>query len=367
MKPAARRLWLRLHRWVALSLGWVLVLAALLGALLTVAKPLDQWLHRDLFRQRVGADAQAASLEEVRRQLDREFVAAAYTFRPPRERGDTLWVYVRGPWEGTIHFDAAGRERGRRGETEGAYHLLFELHSALLLGDTGKAVLTLAAGAYLFLLVTGLVLWWPRRWPPTLKVHWRAGTLRATLDLHNLAGAVLGVVIAVAVASGAYMAWPPLRGLVSQAFGQAPVKPPRIASPPSPAGGQASLDDLVRKARSVDPQGMVGYVQVPLERSQPVRVRLKLPDDPHPNGLTSVWLHPATAEVLKVARWSQLDAGSRLVSVVYPLHTGALGGPVHEILVGVTGLALATLGATGLLLWGRRRSVRARLPAAAAP
>jgi uncharacterized iron-regulated membrane protein len=96
-------------------------------------------------------------------------------------------------------------------------------------------------------------------------------------------------------------------------------------------------------------------------------VRLKLPDDPHPNGLTSVWLHPATAEVLKVARWSQLDAGSRLVSVVYPLHTGALGGPVHEILVGVTGLALATLGATGLLLWGRRRSVRARLPAAAAP
>jgi len=51
---------------------------------------------------------------------------------------------------------------------------------------------------------------------------------------------------------------------------------------------------------------------------------------------------------------------------VYPLHTGALGGPLHELLVGITGLALSTLGATGLLLWWKRRSARARMPAAPA-
>jgi uncharacterized iron-regulated membrane protein len=38
---------------------------------------------------------------------------------------------------------------------------------------------------------------------------------------------------------------------------------------------------------------------------------------------------------------------------------------VHEVVVGITGLALCTLGASGLLLWWRRRApVRAAAPRA---
>jgi len=366
MSPGLRRNWIRVHRWVALSAGWLLVLSAFLGSLLTVAKPLDQWVHQDLFRQAHATSERADALAQAKARLDREFgPGTGYTFRPPRQPDDTLRVFVRGSWEGVVFFDATGRELGRRGETEGLYNQLFELHSSLLLGDTGKAVLTVTAGLYLFLLLTGLVLWWPRRWPPSLRVHWRAGVLRTSMDLHNVTGALLGLVIAVSVASGAYMAWPPLRAFVTGATGQSPVAAPRITPPPG-ARPQAPLDQMARSARALFPEGMVGYVQVPASASQPVRVRLKLPDDPHPNGLTSVWLHPATGQVLKVARWTELDPGNRAVAVVYPLHTGALGGPLHEILVGVTGLALSALGGTGLLLWWKRRAVRARLPAAPA-
>lgn len=365
MSPALRRLWLKLHRWVALAIGWALVLAGLLGALLVVAKPLDQWVHPELFRQPAQVKAAAAaSLGEVKQRLDHQFgPGTAYTFRPPRRPDDTLWVTVRGSWEGVVYFDALGRELGRRSETEGAYKLLFELHSALLLGDTGKAILTTAAGIYLFLLVTGLWLWWPRRWP-SFRIHWRGGVQRAALDFHNTAGALLGALIAVSIASGAYMAWPPLRTFVTTVAGDTPVQGPKLSA--SAAGSTAMpLDRMVKQAQSVFPEGMVGYIHVPAASHQPVRIRLKLPDDPHPNGLSSVWLHPATGEVLKVARWSELDPGNRLVSTVYPLHTGALGGPVHELIVGITGLAMTGLGAAGLLLWWARRNRKARVPAAA--
>ncbi|HET8745569.1 MAG TPA: PepSY domain-containing protein [Ramlibacter sp.] len=107
------------------------------------------------------------------------------------------------------------------------------------------------------------------------------------------------------------------------------------------------------------PEGMVGYVQVPGRRTQPTRIRFKLADDPHPNGLSSVWLDPASGKVLKVVRWNELDPGNRLVSTVYPLHTGALGGPAHTVVVALGGLALATLGGSGVLLWWRRRQLRA--------
>lgn len=365
MRPSLRRTWLKLHRWIALSLGWLLALAALLGALLTGAKPLDRWAHPALFVQaHAAAPAAGPGLETVRRQLQHEFgPEAAYTFRPPREPNATTWVYVSGPWDGTVFFDSMGREVGRRGEHEGFYNLLFELHSSLLLGETGKAILTTAALAYLFMLVSGLVLWWPRRWPPSFKVHWRSGWLRATVDLHNFAGAVLGLAIAVSVATGAYMAWPPLRGLMTALAGEQPVAAPAVPPVERPHNA-ASLDVLLGKAQAIFPGAMVGYVQVPAQLNQPVRIRLKLADDPHPNGLSSVWLHPATGNVLGINRWDRLDAGSRAFSVIYPLHTGALGGPAHTFIVGLLGVALSGLGATGLWLWWKRRTLRSAPSAA---
>jgi uncharacterized iron-regulated membrane protein len=62
--------------------------------------------------------------------------------------------------------------------------------------------------------------------------------------------------------------------------------------------------------------------------------------------------------VLKVARWNELDAGSRIVTTIYPLHTGALGGTPHVVLTALSGLVLATLGFIGLALWWLRRSAR---------
>lgn len=350
-----RRLWLRLHRWVALGLGVPLALVALCGAALTVAEPLDHWAHPRLFVAAAGAASDPELLEHARARLRAEFGPdAAFTFRPPRAERDTLWVRMRGPWEGTVYLDpASGAELGRRGEHEGFYNALFELHSSLLLGERGKALLAVLAAAYGTLLASGLLLWWPRRWRHAWRVELRRGALRALFDLHRVGGALLGVAIAVTVATGAYMAWRPLSEGVTAIAGAAPLRPPAV--PDDDGGAPLSLDAAVREAAALFPQGRVGYVQVPAGRSKPVRVRLRLPDDPHPNGLTSVWLHPVTGARLAVHRWDRLDAGARAYSVVYPLHIGELGGSAHLALNAALGLALAGFALSGLWLWWQRR------------
>src|SRR5687768_8199232 len=132
MHAAVRRLWLRLHRWVALSLGLLLALQALVGSALVVLKPLDRAMNPQLFQ--AGSSAGSGTLEAARRALVGKFgPEVAFTLRPPREPGDTLWALVHAPqWDGTVYFDpASARELGRRGEHEGAFNLLFELHSSL--------------------------------------------------------------------------------------------------------------------------------------------------------------------------------------------------------------------------------------------
>ncbi|MBB4844636.1 putative iron-regulated membrane protein [Paucibacter oligotrophus] len=357
MGSRLRRGWLRLHRWLALTLGLPLAVVALLGAVLLVLKPIDHWRHAELFSVAPGPAA-SDLLERVRQRLGAEFgPGAALTFRLPRLADESLRVAVRGPWDGTIYLDPRdASELGRRGEHEGAFNLLFEIHSALLLNETGKPLLALLALAYLVLLIGGLVLWWPKRWRRALVLTLDRGALRALFDLHRGGGALLGLLIGVPVLSGAYMAWRPLSQAVTTLSGQPSTAPPRLPGLAADVQGPPlELDAMVKLARAGFAGAPVGYVQLPAHPGKPIRVRLRLADDPHPNGLSSVWLHPHSGRVLAAHRWSELDPGARAYSVIYPLHTGELGGLGTTVLNGLLGLALAGLGGSGIYLWWKRR------------
>ncbi|MGH8816945.1 MAG: PepSY-associated TM helix domain-containing protein [Achromobacter pestifer] len=364
-----RGVWLRVHRWLALSAGWILLFSGLSGAALVVTPALDRWTNPQLFQARTHlASGQAGvALESVLRSARQEFGDGAnLVFRPARGPGETLEVRVRGGWRGTLYLDpATGAEQGRRGETEGAANVLFKLHSALYLDGTGKAILAWVALAYLFLLITGLILWWPRHWAKGWNIALNKGLLRSLFDLHRVGGATLGLLIAVSVASGAYMAWRPLGAAVTWVSGATPIKAPKLppataeVSPDAQAGQALSLDQLAAKAvAQFQEPAPIGYIVVPPHANAPTRFRMMLGDDPHPNGMSSVWIDPRTAQVLAVQRWNTLDPGARATAVIYPLHTGELGGLALEIAVAIGGLTLGGLGISGVWLWWRRRSIK---------
>ncbi|PQZ64434.1 hypothetical protein CQ050_20150 [Achromobacter sp. MYb9] len=365
-----RGVWLRVHRWLALSAGWVLIFSGLSGAALVVTPALDRWANPQLFQARSDlAPGQAGvALESVLQSARKEFGDGAnLVFRPARVPGETLEVRVRAAWRGTLYLDpVTGVEQGRRGETEGAANVLFKLHSALYLDGTGKAILAWVALTYLFLLITGLILWWPRHWSKGWNMALDRGLLRSLFDLHRVGGATLGLLIAVSVATGAYMAWRPLGQAVTWLSGATPVKAPALPAINAKGAGQVAtlapaltLDELAAKAvAQFQEPAPIGYIVVPPHAAAPTRFRMMLADDPHPNGMTSVWIDPRTADVLAVQRWNALDPGVRATVVIYPLHTGGLGGVALETAVALGGLSLAGLGISGVWLWWRRRSIK---------
>jgi uncharacterized iron-regulated membrane protein len=362
--PHLRKLWLTAHRWFALSLGWVLALMGITGALLVISGPIDERLHAGLFKANAHEHARALPLEQVRQRIEAQFVhGSTFSFRLPRAADESLRVTVHGKWDGTVYIDPfTGNELGRRAETQGFFNALFKLHSSLLMGATGKGLLAFVALFYLMLLVSGLVLWWPRSGRPNWRIELRKGVSRALYDLHRVGGATIGIVIALSVATGAYMAWRPLGGFVTAMSGARPTKPPVLPHSLDPARSPRPLDTLVAQAQAQFPGAMASIVQLPAKPGVPLRVRLKTPDDPHPNGLSSVWLDPFTGKVLAAQRWDQLDPGARAVVVIYPLHTGELGGPLLEGVVAISGLTLGAIAVTGIWQWWRRRKIRTVRP-----
>lgn len=362
-----RSLWLRLHRWFALGLGWILILAGLTGTLLIIGQPLDRMAHPELFQARTTnaqQARQAAALTPILARAHEEFGnKATLRFRLPQQAQDSLWLRVQAAdWRGTIYLDpVTGQEQGRRGETEGFVNTLFKLHSTLLLDANGKAILAWTTLAYVLLLLTGVILWWPKRWPGNWRIELNKSLVRALFDMHRIGGVIMGLLIAVSVVTGAYMAWRPLGDWLNVLASSTAVKPPKLPTLAAQGSAQplpADVDAMLASARAAMPDAQASFVQLPPNAKQPVRIRFRAPGEPHPNGISSVWLDPRNGAVLDVRRWNELDPGAAAVAVAYPLHTGELGGVPMEVLAGLNGLVLGGLGISGIWLWRHRRKAR---------
>lgn len=343
-----------LHRWVGLSFGLVLLTAAVTGSLLVVASPLDRALHPGLF---AAGHRAGATLQPVISRLRDEFgSAAAFNIRLPARRGDTLQVLVSGRWQGTVYLDpSSGHELGRRGAGEGFFNALFGLHSTLFAGDTGRAVLAAAALAYALMLLSGVVLWWPgiRTWRHAFSIRRRPHAAVLLFDVHRVAGVCLGVLVLASVGTGVYMAWRPLAGWVTYLHGRPPAAMQAPAAPAAGIGLTGQVDEAIRNASTHWPGAVVSAVHVPPGSRSATRVRVRLPDDPHPIGMSTLWVG-SDGTVLAGRRWSELDPGNRLYSVMYPLHKGSLFGAANLLLTLGAGLALTGMAASGFWLWARR-------------
>lgn len=342
-----------LHRWVGLTFGCILVFVAITGSLLVIAKPLDAALHPELFN---SSGPMRAPLQPMVSRLRAEFgPQAAFNVRIPAHDRQSLHVVVSGPWVGTVFVDAAtGQELGRRAADEGLFNTLFELHSSLYAGDTGRATLAGAALVYCLLLISGVVLWWPRSWKHAFAVRSRLGSMVAVRDLHRAAGAALGWLVLVSVVTGAYMAWRPLASWVTYLSGGQISTPPAQRTVSDPMAVFATIDAAVQRAREYWPEATPTVIHVPARSVSAARIRMRLPDDPHPIGMSTVWLDPLSGRVRQARRWSELEAGSRAFSIIYPLHSGSLFGVATLVGTFIAGVALAGFGCTGIWTWCQR-------------
>lgn len=82
-----------------------------------------------------------------------------------------------------------------------------DLHTSLLLGDTGEVV-NGAGGFFLTLLcLTGMVIWWPgvKQWKRSLGVQWSANRKRLNWDLHSAFGFWTVSIVFIFGITGAYL------------------------------------------------------------------------------------------------------------------------------------------------------------------
>ena len=235
---------------------------------------------------------------------------------------------------------------------------------------TGRAITGACNLAFLFLVISGLYLWFPRNWswPQFKNVLWfRRGLPGKARDFnwHNVIGFWSCVPLFLIVLSGAVISYPWAGNLVYRVVGETPPAPPaRPASPPPAANAEPSFDNL-NQAWTRAEQFSSGWqslsLRLPAAADAPLAFTIDHGMGGEPHKRATLTIDRKSGEVVKWEGFSSFTAGRRLRSILRFTHTGEVLGFTGQTIAGIVSFGGAVLVWTGLALaWRRLRAWRVR-------
>lgn len=398
-----RKLIFWIHLAVGLTAGLLILLMSVTGVMLGFERQMIAWIDG---HPHVAVVGEALSLDEAiaRAGLSRDSIASVAV------RGDArqpILVRLRTPRAAPLRIDQyQGVVVSPSGDGNGQafFSALRRWHrwvgaEATELRAKMKVVTGTANLVFLALVLSGLYLWWPRRWTlarlratavPSLRGHGRV----RDFNWHNALGFWAAIPLALIIASGAFISfrWPGLwldRALgspderaaaiaaMSARHDPAPARAPlaeparaRSAAPHGPTDAeraQASLATWFDSARAARPHWALITLTLPAPHDTTVRVAVAEGNTFRPDQRYTLTLSRASGAVVSLTGYDDLSTGRKIRSWVRFGHTGEVFGVPGQVLATIASAIGVLLVYTGFALaWRRWRSWRKRRRAAVA-
>ena len=366
--------------WVHLAVGVAAAIAILVmavtGVILTYEAQLNRWALRD-YRADPAPDAAPLGLDELLARAaggqPAGLVASVALARDPREP-----AVVELDDGAAVHVDRFTGERLGDGDTRTRrfllgvmyWHRWFALEGEYRI--VGRTIMATANVGFLFLLVSGVYLWWPSAgsraaWRQALWFRRGLGGRARDFNWHNVIGFWSAVPLAVIVFSGATISYQWAADLVHRLAGDTP---PFQASPRSfepvaqndlsvtadPEAPSVELQALVASAVAETPGWRTITIGLPESIRDPVVIAIDRGTGRQPSKSEDLRFDRATGELVARGGYPTFSRGFRVRRWLRFAHTGEVYGVVGQSIAGIVSLGVAVMVWTGLAMSWRRFS-----------
>jgi len=371
-----RKIWLKVHLWLGLILGFVLAIVGLSGAVLVFWHEIDEVLNPGLYQT-------AAQLDKLK-PLD-DIIAAGNKAAPPGY--DSAWIQVPEHAEGTYIFGfyypdnspppleaqsihiAVDPYTAEVKQQRVFYHgwnplkhsfvgFFFKLHYALFLGEIGGTLVGICAVFFLISTLTGLILWWPLtgKWRRALTIKRNASAERLNHDLHQTGGFYSALVLLAVLVSGMYFnLGDQFRWLVALFSPLTPEPIVTVSAPEIPV----SLQNVLQQARKEFPGGHPEYYTMNDKQGLFTACYRDVPElERYVVASRCLTFSRADGKLLQIKDAEHGSGGDLFMQWQWPLHSGQAFGWTGRILVFIAGLICPMLFVTGVIRWLQKRRAK---------
>ncbi|HEX8335405.1 MAG TPA: PepSY-associated TM helix domain-containing protein [Pyrinomonadaceae bacterium] len=360
------------HLAAGLCAGVVILIMSVTGVLLAYERQLTRWADtRGYAVARPGGDAARLPPEALLAKARERQTAAPTSVTLYADAAEPATISFQGgrslfvnPYTGEVLGEGSARVRS-------FFRAVTDWHRWLGASGENRAAGRAVTGAsnfiFLFIVMSGFYLWWPRRWTrgSLRAVTWfrRTESARArNFNWHNVVGFWSALPLFVVVLSAVVISYTWASNLVYRLAGEAP---PAQQQRPAPQGGAGQqqpgaplplegLDALLARAERQVEGWRTITVQLPQRSDAPVNFAIDRGNGGQPQLRAQLALDRATGEVVRWEPYSNNSLGRRIRSWLRFAHTGEVYGLVGQTVAALASAGGALLVYTGLALALRR-------------
>jgi uncharacterized iron-regulated membrane protein len=361
------------HTYAGLLLAPLLLCSALTGAIYSFNKEISDWLYRDLRFTRAapgivgpGIDEQMKKAQEAlgsnrisaiivnqEEQRNHRFVAEIKD-SPDDDHGHHLLVYTD---------SRSGDIAGTMYEDDDLMEIVLALHRDLLSGTPGRIVVELCASWGLFLLLSGLYVWWPRgrqSFRQVLRIHSRTRPRTFFRSLHAVLGVYSLFFFALFIITG--LVFTPIWG---EGYYKTASKKlfPEMGKAFRPAKVDRTgyenqdpllhINQIVAMLRAQARPGEEISLMLPENDKSAIKVYTRVNDDQFT--YHSYDVDPYTARIIASTTFDTVPLPVQVQRLAVTLHRGKIFGVGTQILALLACLSIALMIVAGIALWWVRR------------
>lgn len=375
----------KIHLWLGLSAGAVIIVSMLAAAVFVWERELTDWYYR---KKVFVSEAKATPLpipqllEAARKAFPDRPLTSIHISRDPG-RSYYFANYKRSAtpgwtWVSEVEYFEQVYVNQYTGEVLGRIDMRYDwifmsrmLHQCLLLRyDVGHWVIATATLILLAMVVTGLVLWWPRNRAARkqrFSIKWGARWRRVNYDVHNVGGFYTHLLILILASSGLVWSFTWWANGIYRMLGTDPEKvweqhkPLVVTGPKDSIPYETILNSSIAKRKSWEDITIV--IPTKEERDKELRVNVKFNDHGGWDEWDTYFYHPGTGGLHAAILQENKTLGAKWRNSNYAIHVGSIYGLPTKLLACFAALFCASLPVTGFLIWrGRRKKTQKKNP-----
>lgn len=238
------------------------------------------------------------------------------------------------------------------------------IHLYLLLPDyIGKHIIGGATIIFIFLLITGIIQWWPKRKHDikrSFSVKWSAKWRRVNYDWHNTSGFYISIITVIIAITGLTFTYEWVGDGVYKTFNfggdkALETKMPTIDATKFKANKMIAIDRAFIQTMKLQPKAEMFYVTTPQQKGDIINTGA-YPHTLRYDHQSNYYFHPQDGKLIESQPYDKKTLGLQVVEMNYGIHTGQILDLPGKIIAFAASLIAAALPVTGFVIWyGRRK------------
>ncbi|MDQ1087356.1 PepSY domain-containing protein [Siphonobacter sp. SORGH_AS_1065] len=371
----------QVHLWLGLASGIIVFIVSITGCIYVFQEEIrdmtESWRFVEEQPKSYLVPSQLIAIAEKKLEGKK---ATSLTYTKPNEaavvgqfdrkkRGSKFTSVYINPYTGEVLKVKSIARGGNDGDFD-FFRFILNGHRALWMPyDIGRPVVGVAVLIFVILLISGMILWWPKKWnkanrDKSFKVKWDGTFKRMNYDLHNVWGFYSTFFLLIISLTGLVYSFQWFsKGLYWVTTGGRNLSFERnTALSDTTQNLPVTITSVDKVWLNLTDQGKAQkamFVNLPQTPKDAISVTVYL--KPGTYYKTDVYTYDQfTLKPLKATgpfsgKYEDADGGDKLRRMNYDLHVGAVMGLPTKILAFLASLISASLPVTGFLIWWGRR------------